>query len=98
MKKIGIIGQGFVGNSVREGLNNFFETITFDINGDCTENSLFELIEKVEEAFLCLPTPMRKNGECDLSIVRNCLFQINLIVKSLNKKDFIVIIKSTGLV
>ncbi len=95
MKKIGIIGQGFVGNSVREGLNNFFETITFDINGNCTESSLFELIEKVNETFLCLPTPMKKNGECDLSIVRNCLSQIDLIVKSLNKKDFIVIIKST---
>lgn len=95
MKKIGIIGQGFVGNSVREGFNNFFETITFDINGNCTESSLFELIEKVNETFLCLPTPMKKNGECDLSIVRNCLSQIDLIVKSLNKKDFIVIIKST---
>jgi UDPglucose 6-dehydrogenase len=45
--------------------------------------------------FLCLPTPMRKSGECDLSIVRNCLSQVDMIVKSLNKKDFIVIIKST---
>ena len=95
MKKIGIIGQGFVGTAVREGFKNFCEIVTFDLNGQCTENSLFELVEKVDVTFLCLPTPMKKNGECDLSIVRNCLSQIDLIVKSLNKKDFIVIIKST---
>jgi UDPglucose 6-dehydrogenase len=38
---------------------------------------------------------MRKTVECDLSIVRNCLSEVSMIVKSLNKKDFIVIIKST---
>ncbi len=93
--KIGIIGQGFVGNAVYQGMKNLFEVSTFDINGNCTELSLFNLIEKVDITFLCLPTPMKKNGECDLSIVRNCLSQVDMIVKSLNKKDFIVIIKST---
>jgi UDPglucose 6-dehydrogenase len=93
--KLGVIGQGFVGGSVYEGMKNYFETFTFDLNGNCTENSLFSLIEKVDMTFLCLPTPMRKTGECDLSIVRNCLSQADMIVKSLNKKDFIVIIKST---
>lgn len=93
--KIGIIGQGFVGNAVYQGMKNLFEVSTFDINGNCTELSLFNLIEKVDVTFLCLPTPMKKNGECDLSIVRNCLSQVDMIVKSLNKKDFIVIIKST---
>jgi UDPglucose 6-dehydrogenase len=95
MKKIGIIGQGFVGTAVKEGLSNFFDIKTFDLKGNCTENSLFELIEKVDVTFLCLPTPMKKSGECDLSIVENCLSQVGLIVDSLNKKDFIVVIKST---
>ena len=35
MKKIGKIGQGFVGAAVREGLKNFYDLITFDLNGDC---------------------------------------------------------------
>lgn len=95
MKKIGIIGQGFVGTAVREGLKNFYDLVTFDLNGQCTEKSVFELIEKVDITFLCLPTPMKKNGECDLSIVKNCLSQVDLIAKSLNKENFIVIIKST---
>jgi nucleotide sugar dehydrogenase len=92
---LGIIGQGFVGSAVYEGMKSHFNVFTFDINGKCTESSLFNLIEKVDTTFLCLPTPMKKSGECDLSIVRNCLSQVDMIVKSLNKKDFIVIIKST---
>ena len=93
--KLGVIGQGFVGGAVYQGMKNYFDVYTYDINGTCTESSLFELIEKVNVTFLCLPTPMRKSGECDLSIVENCLSQVNMLVKSLNKKDFIVIIKST---
>ena len=93
--KLGVIGQGFVGGAVYQGMKNYFDVSTFDINGKCTESSLFELIEKVNVTFLCLPTPMRKSGECDLSIVENCLSQVDMLVKSLNKKDFIVIIKST---
>lgn len=93
--KLGIIGQGFVGGAVYQGMKNYFDVSTFDINGNCTETSLFTLIEKADVTFLCLPTPMKKNGQCDLSIVENCLSEVNLIVNSLNKKDFIVIIKST---
>lgn len=92
---LGVIGQGFVGSSVYEGMKNYFETFTFDLNGKCTETSLFQLIEKVDMTFLCLPTPMKKSGECDLTIVRDCLSELNIIVNTLNKKDFIVIIKST---
>ena len=30
--KIGIIGQGFVGSAIREGLNNFYDVLTFDLD------------------------------------------------------------------
>jgi UDPglucose 6-dehydrogenase len=95
MEKIGVIGQGFVGSAVREGMKNYYDVRTFDINHNCNELSLYTLIENVNETFLCLPTPMRKSGECDLSIVKDCLNQIYKITTILNKKDFIVIIKST---
>lgn len=95
MEKIGIIGQGFVGTAVKEGMKNYYDVRTFDLNGNCNEMSLYTLIENVNETFLCVPTPMRKSGECDLSIVKDCLYQISKIIKVLNKKDFIVIIKST---
>jgi UDPglucose 6-dehydrogenase len=95
MKKIGIIGQGFVGTAVKEGMKNFFDVRTYDINGNCNETSLENLILNVNETFLCLPTPMHSSGQCDLSIVKNCLMQISTIVSFHNKKNFIVIIKST---
>ncbi len=95
MEKIGIIGQGFVGTAVKEGMKNYYDVRTFDVNGNCNELSLYTLVENVNETFLCLPTPMRKSGEGDLSIVKDGLHQINKITTILNKKDFIVILKST---
>ena len=32
IEKIGIIGQGFVGTAVREGLQKYFTTLTYDKN------------------------------------------------------------------
>jgi UDPglucose 6-dehydrogenase len=95
MEKIGVIGQGFVGTAVKEGMKNYYDVRTFDINGNCNELSLYTLIENVNETFLCLPTPMKKSGECDLSIVKDCLNNITKLVDHLNKTNFIVIIKST---
>jgi UDP-glucose 6-dehydrogenase len=95
MEKIGVIGQGFVGSAVREGMKNYYDVRTFDINGNCNEPSLDELISQVNETFLCVPTPMRKIGECDLSIVKECLQNISNIVEFYQKENFIVIIKST---
>ena len=34
--KIGIVGQGFVGTAVREGLAKFYNIETFDIKKDST--------------------------------------------------------------
>jgi len=95
MEKIGVIGQGFVGTAVREGMKNHYDVRTFDINGNCNEPSLESLIKNVNEIFLCLPTPMKKSGECDLSIVKECLRDISLISTFLLKDPMLVIIKST---
>jgi UDPglucose 6-dehydrogenase len=76
-------------------MKNYYDVRTYDINGDCNEPSLDELISQVNETFLCLPTPMKKSGECDLSIVKECLQNISSIVEFYQKENFIVIIKST---
>ena len=88
--KIGIIGQGFVGNAVRMGLTNFFDIETYDIALVSTCNSLNELASKSDIIFTCLPTPMEESGKCHLGIVEKVLDELNL--KEENK---IIIIKST---
>ena len=97
MQKIGIIGQGFVGSAVREGMKNHYEILAYDKDPNKFSNveSIFHIVEGSELTFLCVPTPMRKNGSCDLSIVRAALTEINDVSKALEVENYIVIIKST---
>ena len=94
---LGIIGLGFVGGAVQEGMKNHFDIYSFDIDSTKprTVNTLYEVIENTNETFLCLPTPMKKTGECDLNILRKALDEIAHIAFSLKKQDYIIIIKST---
>jgi UDPglucose 6-dehydrogenase len=97
MSKIGVIGQGFVGSAVREGMKNYFTVITYDKdpNKQSTAKSISDVVSQVDETFLCVPTPMRKDGSCDLSIVKAALEEIASAVVKQQKKGFIVVIKST---
>ena len=52
------------------------------------------IIQNCEIIFQCLPTPMKKSGECDLSIVRSSLEILDTISLTHNKNP-IVVIKST---
>tara|TARA_R110000824_G_scaffold75835_10_gene192297 strand:- start:4955 stop:5812 length:858 start_codon:yes stop_codon:yes gene_type:complete len=92
---IGVVGQGFVGTAIKMGLQNFYNILTYDINSNKCSNTLKEVVENSKIIFQCLPTPMKKTGECDLSIVRSSLSKINIIASRLNKKDLIIVIKST---
>ena len=91
-EKVGIIGQGFVGTAIREGMKNHFTIETYDkFKGDLsTCSSLREVCEKVQIVFTCLPTPMKKSGECDLSILEETVREINKF-----NLGNIVVIKST---
>ena len=77
--KIGIIGQGFVGTAVNEGLKPFFKIETFDINKNSTCSSVIELSKKSDIIFVCLPTPMQIDGSCHLDIVEDTLLGLDLI-------------------
>ena len=74
--KIGIIGQGFVGTAVREGLKDFFNIETYDIAKESTCDSLDEICRKTKILFVCLPTPMKADGSCHIGIVEDVLEQI----------------------
>lgn len=88
---LGIIGQGFVGGAVREGMKSHFQIETFDILPEkSTVKSLEELHMKSDLIFVCLPTPMKKSGDCDIGIVDSVFSELN---KFEIKKT--VILKST---
>ena len=95
---IGIIGQGFVGTAVREGLKHFYETYVFDLNTKACPSEMLlplkDIVEKCDIIFQCLPTPMKMSGACDLSIVRSSLENLNQFALELNKSP-IIVIKST---
>jgi nucleotide sugar dehydrogenase len=92
MKKnfnIGIIGLGYVGKAALNGFQS--ENIyTYDISEECTESNLDQLSQKADLIFICVPTPMKKNGACSLAIVEQVLSDLN----SFNREKEIVI-KST---
>ncbi len=89
MKQIGIIGNGFVGGAVAYGFSNY-EPRIYDIHPELSPNTLEEVLE-CDFVFICLPTPMVKpeGGECNLSIVENCLGSLPY------NKDQVLILKST---
>lgn len=92
--KIGIVGRGFVGNAVYEGLKNFYDVNVFDLDKNKSNCGIEDLVLKSSIIFQCLPTPMKKSGECDLSIVEKSLEIINNL--AIRHHIFpIVIIKST---
>jgi UDPglucose 6-dehydrogenase len=96
-RTIGIVGQGFVGSAVREGMKNYFhiETLDIDPEKNTTCKDMRELVDKSDEIiFVCLPTPMKKDGRCDTRIVESAISDINDSNISLGKK-VIAVIKST---
>jgi len=96
-RTIGIVGQGFVGSAIREGMKSYFQVETLDIDPEknTTCKNITELVDKVDEIlFVCLPTPMKRDGRCDTRIVESAISDINDANISLGKR-VIAVIKST---
>ena len=95
MKSIGIIGVGFVGGAVQQGLSHAFEVLTYDNNKECSCKSVHDLVQKVDgPIFVCVPTPMSSDGACDTSIVESVINEINEAARFTDEVP-VVAIKST---
>lgn len=90
MVKIGIIGMGFVGDALRNGAapNKDIHIVPYDPY--TIPESKIEDLKDTELAFICVPTPMSKDGSICDSIIRNVLDQLSDI-----SYNGIAIIKST---
>ena len=96
MKKnnIGIVGQGFVGSAIREGLKNHHNVFTYDIDKKKCNSTHEQICEKSEIIFVCVPTPMRLDGSCDTRILESA---IDNVYNECSKTGIfpILVIKST---
>ena len=93
---IGIVGQGYVGTAVKEVFSKHYEVETYDLDKDkCSVDYLEDIVELSNIIFVCVPTPMKKDGSCDTSIVEAVVKDINDMVVSRNVSGRIVAIKST---
>ena len=94
--KIGIVGQGYVGTAVKEVFSKHYNVETYDLDKDkCSVDYLEDIVELSNIIFVCVPTPMKKDGSCDTSIVEAVVKDINDMVISRNVSGRIVAIKST---
>ncbi len=65
---VGIIGNGFVGNAVYQNVRDKVETKIYDVDKNRSLNTFEEVLQQ-EYIFVCVPTPMKVDGSCDLSIL-----------------------------
>ena len=74
--KIGIIGQGFVGNAIYQKFSKYYDVKTYDIKGMIHCNSSEQETLDNEVVFICLPTPMNQDGSCHIDIVEAALKRV----------------------
>jgi len=87
--KVGVIGNGFVGESQAYAFSPVADVKVFDINPVKSTHILLEVLSQ-DFIFVCLPTPMKENGEQDNSYIENFFSNIGLY-----NTDAIFILKST---
>lgn len=108
LPNVGIIGQGFVGTAVMTELSKTFPVFAYDKDSNksvitskeyvsSTPTNLINVatvVENCEVIFVCVPTPMFEDGECDLRIVESVIKDIAKEAE-FQDKNVITIIKST---
>lgn len=92
--QVGVIGNGFVGNAIYQNFKDKVLTKVYDVKAEKRLNELDDVLLWTDIIFICLPTPMTKTGECDLSFVETFFSELEKKSSAL-KKDPLFVIKST---
>lgn len=91
LPSIGVLGHGFVGKAIADGFKLYTSVKVYDTNPFNSIDNYFDVVGQ-DILFMCLPTPMAKDGSVDLKIVRNALDMLRNALQVGHKP---VIIKST---
>lgn len=89
---IGIIGQGYVGTAIKIGFKEHYNVETYDKFdlAKSTRSTIKDIVDRTDIIFVCVPTPMRKDGTCYTGIVEEVIREINETADG-----HIIVIKST---
>ena len=75
---IGIVGLGYVGTAIKSGFEKHYKVETYDkYEVDKSTCELFDLVAECKVIFVCVPTPMNKDGSCHTDIVEDVVKEIN---------------------
>ena len=92
--KIGIIGLGVVGNAVKFGFEKKLGHDVIIHSRNLKNTSIEKVFKKSDLIFICVSTPPKKDGSCDIKNVLSVCGEINELSKKAKIiKD--VVIKST---
>ena len=71
--KIGIIGLGIVGSAIKHGFEKLGHRVSWH---DIKDDTKIEDVLDTEIVYLCVPTPQREDGHCDISILENVVGEL----------------------
>lgn len=83
MPTVGIIGNGFVGNATGQFENSNVTALIYDISPDkCKPQGLTleQICIQSDIIFICLPTPMKKNGACFIGIIESVVSEMKAYI------------------
>lgn len=90
MRNIGIVGFGFLGRAIAHGFSLHSNIKIYD-KYDEGYDSLEDTVHNSDFIFICVPTPMKDNGEQDLAYMHDAIF--NVVTTADDPK--VIILKST---
>ena len=91
--KIGVVGNGFVGSATSLFKCDDIDVAIYDKDpnrcdpADTSPQSLFNC----DFVFICVPTPMNKDGSCHTVIVEKCIYELNIA----GVRDENIVVRST---
>jgi len=95
MKRIGVIGRGFVGTAVEYGFSAQTgcdaELRSYDINPSRSTHTLEDTVNNSDVIFVSVPTPSNPDGSMHLDILESALSDIDNVYKG----NAIILIRST---
>jgi len=93
---VGIIGHGYVGQAVEAFFSSVCRSYVYD-KYDSKLDTLETVIKNSHVIFVCVPTPMNRDGSCHTGIVESVLDDIVATAERVERdvNEFVVVVKST---